>query len=442
MTDIADFTARTLPRPESYAGPDIAGAFARGLGIRELMDKRQEADRKHKINESLQALFQQHGGDISSPELQQQAMGLDYQSGLALKNAAQESDANKLKVDAARQKLIKDNFDQILEMGAANHERWMQLPDDQRTPESLTQGWHSMAEMVRTANPGLADTMLSGPVDPQHSEVAYGLYKQRMAAKMAGHGSGNGGMVHSSFDVVDPASGQLRRAYLDKSGGFHVTDGVVPTAYHYGMGETGAWRGPSKGPGTVEPVTMPGQGPIMPPGTGRDVARAERERANFENPTRAKDLETLKEAETNYQKLMGAADNLEGLLKRHGTEFQVGPINAETAKQLSNAYQAVLYSIRSPEMANTGVLNPGEIPMLEQSLADPTKLLNQGQADAILKQIAGLRDTANRNIGTVRRVRGGEIPSPSLPTFKTGQTATGPGGKKIRWNGQSWEPMQ
>jgi hypothetical protein len=65
-----------------------------------------------------------------------------------------------------------------------------------------------------------------------------------------------------------------------------------------------------------------------------------------------------------------------------------------------------MWQIRNPEMANTGVLNPGEVPMLEQAIADPTKFKNVQQVDAILKQIEQLKATAGRNIGSAREIFG------------------------------------
>lgn len=137
-----------------------------------------------------------------------------------------------------------------------------------------------------------------------------------------------------------------------------------------------------------------------------------------ENPTYRQDETKLKDAEVNKKKLDDAADNLlSGLKKTTGDNipnFQVGPINADRARELQNAYQALLWNIRSPEMANTGVLNPGEIPMLEQAIADPTSFKNVGQTEAILKQIDELKKTAQRNYDTMKDVFGKRTPPPKF----------------------------
>ena len=93
--------------------------------------------------------------------------------------------------------------------------------------------------------------------------------------------------------------------------------------------------------------------------------------------------------------------------------------NPMANKELSNAYQALTWAVRDPSMQNTGVLNAGEIPMLNQSLADPTSWGPNGwvPAEALSKQVDALIKTSERGLNSVIKNRTPKSLPPEAPNF-------------------------
>ena len=93
--------------------------------------------------------------------------------------------------------------------------------------------------------------------------------------------------------------------------------------------------------------------------------------------------------------------------------------NPMANKELSNAYQALTWAVRDPSMQNTGVLNAGEIPMLHQSLADPTSWGPNGwvPVEALSKQVDALIKTSERGLNSVIKNRTPKSLPPEAPNF-------------------------
>ena len=100
-------------------------------------------------------------------------------------------------------------------------------------------------------------------------------------------------------------------------------------------------------------------------------------------------------------------ENLKSKLKAISNEDRFNPrANAD----LKTAYSAATWPLRGESLMNTGVLNPGELPMLKDALEDPTGFggLIKGK-DQIIKQIEELQATSNRNTQSIAKSR---LPEP------------------------------
>jgi len=105
----------------------------------------------------------------------------------------------------------------------------------------------------------------------------------------------------------------------------------------------------------------------------------------------------LRETEAGLREFEGNIDALDDFIAEKGTEVSVGPWNATDARRGQSLYSNVIAGLRV--LYNTGVLQPGEWPMLEMAIANPTSWQNVGQANAIRGQIQVMRAALARKQG-------------------------------------------
>lgn len=150
------------------------------------------------------------------------------------------------------------------------------------------------------------------------------------------------------------------------------------------------------------------------------------------DPQFAKEAREKATAQANLEK---AVNDLRALVLEHGKEVWFGRVH--------NRMKSILTDIRNAERAigETGVLNVGEVPFLEEAYGgfDPTKASLLGKAEIIadlddyfLRRSAAF-DTAMGTMGYAR--------SKASPGIFEGRTATGPNGEKIIMKGGQWQQM-
>jgi hypothetical protein len=140
----------------------------------------------------------------------------------------------------------------------------------------------------------------------------------------------------------------------------------------------------------------------------QDRATAKQERANqlqqwrLDNPNYEANQKQISDAEIAHNNLVSRANNLKEAMKGIGNIDRINPLKN---KVLANAYQSLSWSVRDPQMQNTGVLNAGEIPMLEKAITDPTSVGIGGivPVEELNKQIDALIKTSERGLANVRK---------------------------------------
>jgi hypothetical protein len=99
----------------------------------------------------------------------------------------------------------------------------------------------------------------------------------------------------------------------------------------------------------------------------------------------------------NRQSLQNAMDALTGFATQLKNTPREESITGDKAGRLSASYKLALGAVR--ELQNTGVLNPGELPFIEDTLRDPQsmkQLLNPAARETITGQLETIGDLLNR----------------------------------------------
>ena len=78
--------------------------------------------------------------------------------------------------------------------------------------------------------------------------------------------------------------------------------------------------------------------------------------------------------------------------------------------ELQSAYQAATWPLRGETLMNTGVLNPGEMGMLNKALTDPSGVMGMARGkEELLNQIDKILEVSNTNTRAITKSR---LPSP------------------------------
>lgn len=144
----------------------------------------------------------------------------------------------------------------------------------------------------------------------------------------------------------------------------------------------------------------------------------------------------LQSGEEEAFKLQDAVDNYMTSLRRHGTGLGTllnNPRSPE-AQEVLGAFERVKMVMRSESLLNTGVLQPGEMKMLEDMLLDPRtirgSLATPDAVEARLNQFT----TQARDFYNVRRAQAGLPSIESLRRAQTGGGGTSSGGAGGGWS--------
>ena len=127
----------------------------------------------------------------------------------------------------------------------------------------------------------------------------------------------------------------------------------------------------------------------------------------FENPNANKNLAEIQNAQAENEKLQASLKSYRNALANAKAEDVYDPRkNAE----LQSAYQAATWPLRGETLMNTGVLNPGEMGMLNKALTDPSSAMGMVRGkEELLNQIDKVLETSNINTRAIAKSR---LPSP------------------------------
>lgn len=127
----------------------------------------------------------------------------------------------------------------------------------------------------------------------------------------------------------------------------------------------------------------------------------------FENPNANKNLAEIQNAQAENEKLQASLKSYRNALANAKAEDVYDPRkNAE----LQSAYQAATWPLRGETLMNTGVLNPGEMGMLNKALTDPSSATGIARGkEELLNQIDKVLETSNINTRAIAKSR---LPSP------------------------------
>jgi len=127
----------------------------------------------------------------------------------------------------------------------------------------------------------------------------------------------------------------------------------------------------------------------------------------FENPNANKNLAEIQNAQAENEKLQASLKSYRNALANAKAEDIYDPRkNAE----LQSAYQAATWPLRGETLMNTGVLNPGEMGMLNKALTDPSSAMGMVRGkEELLNQIDKVLETSNINTRAIAKSR---LPSP------------------------------
>jgi len=84
------------------------------------------------------------------------------------------------------------------------------------------------------------------------------------------------------------------------------------------------------------------------------------------------------------------------------------------ANPLSTTLAPLQWAARSPEMMNTGVMNPGEQSTLNKIISDSTDLLNTNDPQSTYGQIKVLSETIKNRLATIRATLSPKTPRPIM----------------------------
>lgn len=130
-----------------------------------------------------------------------------------------------------------------------------------------------------------------------------------------------------------------------------------------------------------------------------------------QNPNYLKNAEKLQEAKTSREKLNSTLDMYLSTLKKYSNVDRHNPF-ANSA--LQTAWQEATWPLRGESMMNTGVLNPGEIEMLNKALTNPTSWSKEGFRDygELESQINKLKEGADVNVKALEKQLAPKTPYP------------------------------
>ena len=127
----------------------------------------------------------------------------------------------------------------------------------------------------------------------------------------------------------------------------------------------------------------------------------------FENPNANKNLAEIQSAQAENEKLQATLKSYRNALANSSPSDIYDPRkNAE----LQSAYQAATWPLRGETLMNTGVLNPGEMGMLNKALTDPSGVMGMVRGkEELLNQIDKVLEISNTNTRAITKSR---LPSP------------------------------
>ena len=127
----------------------------------------------------------------------------------------------------------------------------------------------------------------------------------------------------------------------------------------------------------------------------------------FENPNANKNLAEIQSAQAENEKLQATLKSYRNALANANSSDIYDPRkNAE----LQSAYQAATWPLRGETLMNTGVLNPGEMGMLNKALTDPSGVMGMVRGkEELLNQIDKILEVSNTNTRAITKSR---LPSP------------------------------
>lgn len=138
----------------------------------------------------------------------------------------------------------------------------------------------------------------------------------------------------------------------------------------------------------------------------------------LQNPNANKNISEIQAAMADNERLQTSLKSYRDTLEK----AKLSDIyNMANNAELQSAYQAALWPLRGENMMNTGVLNPGEMPMLNKALTDPSGLMGafKGKQE-LLNQIDKVLEIANANTKAIAKSRLPEAPPglESAPFYK------------------------
>jgi hypothetical protein len=229
-----------------------------------------------------------------------------------------------------------------------------------------------------------------------------------------GASGGDGGGL--TVPMLNPAPGQAQPGLVTQPPMSQqpVAGSPMPGSDASGMPPVGARPGmnmttPGGRPINVQPA------PQQPPTgyqRGADQSALEPIPGSPADPAvmiRAKALQSVPEAEAGANRVLDAINNFRAALDRAKgtTGLQVFNPRSPEGKDLQGAFELVKIALRDPTMINTGVLQPGEVKMIDQMLMNPRSLeglmAGNDAYKAMLDQFAGF---AQRGADRVRGVAG------------------------------------
>ena len=155
----------------------------------------------------------------------------------------------------------------------------------------------------------------------------------------------------------------------------------------------------------------------------------------MENPNAQANIKAIEDAKSANEKLQ---DTLKSYKSKLESTSEMDIINPLKNSDLQTAHQAATWPIRSETMMNTGVLNPGEMGMLNKALTDPTSIRGAAVGKKqLVKQIDEMMRISDENTKAIIKSRkpapppgmenspywqnlGGETPKPQEPPANTG----------------------
>lgn len=163
-------------------------------------------------------------------------------------------------------------------------------------------------------------------------------------------------------------------------------------------------------------VTFRPGGRLDPEVIRREAAAREEAKARPNN-TRA--LEKVREAETEAARVTGAIDRFGEVFRQQGGGSVSAYVNNPrdpAAQQLNTAFENLKMVMRSEALMNTGVLQPGEMRMLQDTLLAPTSVRGlMASPQAMQAKLDEIKAFVNRGVEAQRASVGAAAPAQAAP---------------------------